>query len=575
MIIVKTEEFNRQVLYDLAYLAIFKKEYLNSIKNWDSQGKLLKIGYRNQPSKTLKFIGSYTEKKLGSYVSDIDTILLLDKINDPRFFLRIKDILKNIDKTPFKFVRFYCGYVKGLEPAWKIGEKGQCDFDLKKVNEWLENLQKNYPEIYEKIKPYLEKDTISVMDVLKANSILEPYISLNWTKDEIINGYKIYNSVKYDFEEMFITYKRYRVIKFIYKYKDSYCFIDVNIKSNDLSSSTNDDYQNYYTNNKHELYKSLKRKIYESKSADYLEDRKNTIGHITPLAAFSDFIGRMKKYKIIPPEKIEEMEVYARKYAEENNIPTIDYDELKKIIAEKVTPLYEKYKEFIQDKYKEDIFVLEIRTLQINQQVPKSIIEKRQRSGYDCTLFPMNVKHIKFIYKKAKDSLLDPFKVYDCVFKSCENTLLSLPWLLDNIFIAKKYKIIKEDDNYSLYLDDKKIETSTDLKKLQLICLTGTTEFRKPYMWYVQWNKAFTKYVEDKRGEKENISLIYNRGNAIMKITPRIKDRVLVLSEKNIIYEGFVISEHENGYGMFLKKKDPPIYIGKSFRRNWNLVKQN
>jgi hypothetical protein len=563
-IIVKTEEFNRKFLYDLADLTIVQNEYLNSIKKFDSEGRLLNIGYGRQPSRNVKFVGSYTEKNIGNYITDIDVNIIVS-LND-HFFDRLKNILENIDKTPFIFTNFYYGYIQGLEPAWSIGEKGECDFNLEKVNKWFENT-KNYPEIYEKVKPYLSKNTISMMDILTVNKILEPYISLNWTKDEIIQGYKIYNGVRYDFRKIFTESKKYKVLEFMYKYKNIYCSVDLKIIPKD-SVVFNESYRVYYYNeNKYELYKSLKRKIRNDKIPEYLEERKKAIGHITPLLFFIEYANKIKKYNLIPQEKLT---TFIRTYADTHKIATIDYDKLKRILREKITPLYQKYKQFIKDEYKEDNFVLEIRTLQLNEQVPKSLIEKRQKAGYDCTLFPMNAEHIKFIYRKARDTLIDPYKLYDCIIKSSHNTKFLLPWLITNIFVKKNYKIRKEQDTYSLYLDDKKIESSTELKPLQLTCLIGKKETEKSDTWYVQWSKPFAKFVEERRGERDVISLIYEKGNAVMKKTPQVGDKALVLSEKNIIYKGIVISEHERGYGLRLTKIEP-VYVGKWFRRNWNL----
>lgn len=564
-IIVKTEEFNRKFLYDLADLTIVKNEYLNSIKKFDSEGRLLNIGYGRQPSKNVKFVGSYTEKNIGNYITDIDVNIIVS-LND-HFFDRLKNILENLDKTPFVFTTFYYGYIKGLEPCWSIGEKGECDFNLEKVNKWVRKTEKNYPEIYEKVKPYLSKNTISMMDILSIDKILEPYIKLSWTKEEIIQCYKMYNGVRYDFRKIFAESKKYKVLEFMYKYGDIYCSVDLKIIPKE-SVVLDESYRvYYYSENKYELYKSLKRKIRKDKIPEYLEERKKSIGHITPLLFFIEYAKKIKKYKLIPIEKLTK---FIRIYADEHKIGTVDYDKLQGILREKITPLYEKYKKFIKDEYKEDNFVLEIRALQLEQQVPKSLIEKRQKSGYDCTLFPMNAEDIKVIYKKAQDSLIDSYKLYDCIIKSSENTKFLLPWLINNIFVKKNYKIRKEYDSYSLYLDDKKIESSTDLKLLQLTCLIGKKEMVKSCTWYVQWSKPFAKFVEERRGEKDVISLIYDRGNAIMKKTPKVGDKALVLSEKNIIYEGIVISEHERGYGLRLRKIEA-VYVGKWFRRNWNL----
>ena len=62
MIIRKTVKFHRKFLRDIADITIFKKEYMDSIERWENDGKdLFQVGYKNQPSKTLKFLGYITD----------------------------------------------------------------------------------------------------------------------------------------------------------------------------------------------------------------------------------------------------------------------------------------------------------------------------------------------------------------------------------------------------------------------------------------------------------------------------------------------------------------------------------
>lgn len=475
MIIIKTEEFHRRFLYDLAALTIFKKEYLESIQKWDREGKLLDIGFGKQPSNNVKFFGSYFDKKIGNPITDVDVILLVNSVGDIRFYLRLVDILKNLDRTRFKFVRFYCGYIEGLQPPWQIGEHGDCTFNLEKVEAWMANVKEKYPAIYAKVAPYLAKDSISMDDLIKADHAIEPNISLTWTREEIIKGYKMHNGLKYDFRIAMHTYNRYRVMKFLYEYQGKYCLVDLNFVSRDKSiPRTQKDSVTYYTNDTYKKYKYLKKMLEEDKMAEFMDERKKAIGHITPLAAFVELFTKLKKYNIIPPEKLRAMEEYAKDYAKKNNINTIDDDKIQEMILEKITPLYEKYKNFIRDKYKEDIFVFNVRTLQLHDQVPKKVIIERQLLGYDCTLFPINIKQIKFLYKKAKETLLDPYTLYVCIHDAWLKTSgLPLNWVIDNIFTGKKYRITAKDDKYVLYIDNKEVKTSSKLKKLQLKALTG------------------------------------------------------------------------------------------------------
>jgi len=475
MIIIKTEEFNKRFLYDLAALTVFKNEYLESIARWDREGKLLSIGYGKQPSKSVKFFGSYFDKKVGNPITDVDVILLIDSVKDQRFYMRLNDILKNLNKTRFTFVRFYCGYIDGLEPPWKIGENGECDFDLAKIEVWMANVKEKYPEVYARIAPYLDKDTISMDDLIKADQAMEPKISLTWTKDEIIQGYKMYNGQRYDFKTAMYTYNRYRVMKFLYEYEGKYCLVDLNFVAKDKSiPRTTKDSVTYYTDDAYKKFKYLKRMLRDDQMEEFVADRKKAIGHITPLAAFVELFTKLKKYNIIPPDRLIEMEKYAQDYAKANNIDTIDDDKLQALIVEKITPLYNKYKNFIKDNHKEDIFVFNVRAIQLHEQVPKSIIKERQKLKYDCTLFPTSIKQIKQLYRKSVDALLDPYAVYVCIHDTwLRHSSLPLDWILDNIFTKQAYKIVAVRNKYTLYLNNVAVKTSSKLKKLQYTALAS------------------------------------------------------------------------------------------------------
>lgn len=472
MIVIKTEKFHKKIIYDMADLAMFRNEYLESIIKWDREGKLMSIGYGHQPSKTVKFFGSYFDKKIGSHVTDIDVILLINSVSDSRFQQRLVDILKRLDKTNFKFVRFYCGYIQGLEPPWTIGDNADCKFDIDKVDAWLKNVEVKYPNVYAKVKRFLDKDTISMDDLINSDQAIEPNISLTWTKEEIIQGYKIYNGVHYSFNEAMRTYNRYRVMKFLYKYEGRYCLVDLNFVSRDKSIPRSmKDPVTYYKNNVYKKYKYLKKMLRQDKLQGYFDDRKEAIGHITPLAAFAELIQRLKKYNIVSLEELKNMEDYAKDYADNHGISTIDHDEIQEIITEKITPLYEKYKKFIKEQFKQDIYIFNIRNVQLNDQVPKRVLRKRHKLGYDCPLFPINVKHIEYIYQKARDIILDPYKLYTCL--SISNTNLPFPWVIENVFANKKYKIVEKDGKYTLFMGNDVVKKSSRLQKLQRIALTG------------------------------------------------------------------------------------------------------
>lgn len=471
MLIKKTEDFHKAFLYDLADLTIYKHEYIDSLRKFDQEGKLNTIGFGNQPSKNVKFFGSYFTKQFGSDISDIDVILLVKSISEPNLYLRLPQILKNLHNTHFKFIRFYCGYIKGLEPPWKIGDAGSCNFDYTKVKEWIKSIKKDYKEVYEKIKPFLLKDTISMLDIVHADEAIKPLISLIWTKEEVIQGYKIYNGVKYDFRETMINYKRNRVIKLMYEYKNSYCLVDLNIFTRDSSVSIGPkDILSYYTDNRYKKFKYLKKLLDKTVLDEYLQDTRKNIGHITPLASFVDLIEKLKKYNLASKAKIQSLEKEAQTYASRNNIPTINYDELQKIILEKIEPLYTKYKVFIEDKHKLNMFIIDVRLKQIEDQVPIEEIIERQKQGYECPLFPMDVKHIRFLYFKCTDLLLDPMETFKCLRKACRKKGIDIRKAI-KVLDSGDFKISKKGDTYSLYKSSQLVARDTDLKNLQLKAL--------------------------------------------------------------------------------------------------------
>lgn len=472
MLIKKTKDFHRTFLYDLANISIYKNEYLDSLARVEREGTLDSVGFGNQPSKYIKFLGSYFKKPFDTFISDIDIVYIVKSIDDPNIYLRIPQIFKNLDKTRFRYIRIYSGYIQGLEPPWKIGDTGTCQFDYTKVKKWVKSLKSSYRTIYDKLKPFLLKDTISMLDLVNADEAIKPDISLTWTRDEIIQGYKIYNGVKYDFKQTMITYNKTRIIKFIYEYKGSYCLVDVNIYSNDINVSSGPrDIISYYTNNKYKKYKYLKKMLPKQLVDEYIIDTRNATGYITPLASYIDLINKLKKYKIASPQKIQELEKEASEYAKRNKIPTLDYDEIQKIILEKITPLYDKYTNFIEDKHKLNLFIIDVRVSQIEDQVPVNELIKRQEEGYDCPLFPVDVKQIRFLYFKCKDLKLDPLKVYKCILKACRKKGFDLRVAITKILDTGNFKILKKDNRYILFKDEKIVKISDKVEELQLVAL--------------------------------------------------------------------------------------------------------
>ena len=474
MLITKTPEFHKKFLYDMADIAIFSREYREAIADWDRKGQLDTIGYRHQPSRNVKFVGSYPSKAYGKFVTDIDTQCIIKSVQDPGFYARLSQILQNLDRTNFKFGRFYCGYIEGLQPPWSVGDSGECQFDYDRVDKWLTQIKKSHPHIYEKCKP-LTGDMISMEDLVKVDTDIDPYISITWTKSDVIKGYKIHDGLRYDLKECMRTYDRQRVFKYLYKYNNSYCLVDMTLLARDLSvPSSSKNMLVYYTGNVQKKFKVLKKILTPGVDSEYFKDISESIGHITPLASAIEMIDKCKKYSIMSEAEVKAMEEHAKEYAKKHKIDTIEYRSLQKMISERLKPLYAKYRNFVLPEKKRELYVYDIRTLQISEKVSKTVTSLRNRLGFDCSLFPVSVKHIEYIYDKSMDALLDPYQMYNCIKEASDTHRIYMPVLIENIFSKENYKIKSTDENTFILLRDKiEVKKSRNLQKLQRIVLIG------------------------------------------------------------------------------------------------------
>jgi hypothetical protein len=230
----------------------------------------------------------------------------------------------------------------------------------------------------------------------------------------------------------------------------------------------------YYTGNVLKKFKLLKKNLIPDFYSEYFKDISETIGHITPLAASIEMIDNCKKYNIMSETEIKDMEEHAKEYAKKHKIETIDYSYLQKMISDRLEPLYVKYRQFVLPEKKRELYVYDIRTKQIDEKVSKRVITLRNRLGFDCSLFPVNVKHIEYLYDKSMDSLLDPYQMYRCIKYACDLHNLYMPLVIENIFTKENYKIKSKDENTSILLRDKiEVKESKNLKKLQRIVLFG------------------------------------------------------------------------------------------------------
>ena len=249
----KMFDAHKKLLHAVSEIAINRDLYEKELCIFET-GDIVCIGHNNQFSKTVKFFGSYFEKKLDELITDIDILQILNFSDD--FIVRLKEIVKS---EKFKFVRFHCGYNKKLRIPWKIDYYSDNHYyDNVKVEEWVDYIRKNYPSLYGKISHIFSKDTISLQDIVNTEEILEKDILLLWTKDDIEKGIKIVDGLEYKLQDELLNYKGNKLIKFIYKYDQYHCLVDVNFreyKNKDCRKWKNNKYERY----SNDVYKKFKR----------------------------------------------------------------------------------------------------------------------------------------------------------------------------------------------------------------------------------------------------------------------------------------------------------------------------
>ena len=528
--LIKTPESHLKFIHDISTLLIQSKSYNQVISEYSNE-QLLDIRSQNLPY-SVGFFGSYFTKPMGRYFSDIDIVQYVNL--DDKFFLRFFQILENLKKSKiFKLIRVYCGYRRGLEIPWdlqsdKKENEGSCDFSISKLENLFRTAKEKYPNIYSLIKPYQDKHTLSIKDVLDIENILKPVSSILWTFDEILKRRKMVDGVMYDFKKEFINYPMYRVVKFLYKYgnKDKvlnsgdWCMIDVNFRTTSYAkSSIKRDFTDiiaFYENDTYKKFKNIKKYLGKQATEEYVKEFSSTISHITPLAGRIEMINRIKKFKLLDEKEIDSLENDAIMYANKNNIPTIDYNQLQQLIRNKTLNLYDKFRPKIEKRYRKNFFIYEARLPQFTTQNSKETLRKKEADSLkttnsavssveDCPFFLISVRILTIIYHRSVGLLLNPLTVLNCiethrVFDADENE-----WDADDkdeINEQDLLQLFRTKNRYMIERGDKSQGSNERGDKSQ-----GSNE-RGPI-----WNVVMLKIFRDLWKEQKNVENIeYEQG---------------------------------------------------------------
>jgi hypothetical protein len=284
---IKTREFNIKFINDVQQIIFESKKYREGLSRVHPDRDPNYIIETKGLFENVTFIGSYAKKKYGDVISDIDIRQKVKYINE-NLISRLRQIISNLrSSSTIKFIRFYCGSRENIRIPWSINEEGYFIFELDKTFQWINNLRKYIPltlqnflesklnyTAYGGLDGSLFRDPpekqgvgssyISIKELLEIEKMLEPYIELSWSENDIINGYKIddIDGIRYDLLDTLKKNKhRKNVIKYIYIYTyengpfrgtKEYCLIDMSINFSIINNQ-----MIYYMDDSYKKFKSL------------------------------------------------------------------------------------------------------------------------------------------------------------------------------------------------------------------------------------------------------------------------------------------------------------------------------
>ncbi len=470
--LIKTKEFHERLLHDLADIVIASKKYREQL---NKAGSNLEMSYKKQLFSSVKFVGSYPEKPYGSAITDIDFFQIV--VFDDKFLARIKQIFENLRYTNFIFVRFYCGEDSDLVPPWIIDAEGGCSFSLEESDRWLKKIKpildvRQLRSVYNHIWDILSRLSLSLRDLLDVEKLLEPYISISWTGEEIVKGYKTVNNKRFDFLRTLQTYKKKKTLKFVYRYEQEYCLIDMSLKQfqKDVQPPDFATIRAYYENDTYKIIKSFKRYMKPEANQFYKDEFRKAVGNLTGLAGRLELISKLKKYRVLSPDVITRLENDCKEHAQKGGVCTTNEEELKSMIDKNTRHLTELFEKLVQPQFKPEIFIYQTRALEAGQQISKDVIRDRLRGGNMCPFYRIDITDLKRLYFISTRALLDPKKVLECLYEAC-NMYKKDPYAeAKTLFKDTGLSIVVENNQASLMNGSKVIKT-TRLSKINVIQL--------------------------------------------------------------------------------------------------------
>ena len=421
--------------------------------------------------KPVRIKGSYTIKKMGDILSDID--IQASVYFTPNLLKIIHNIIqKNRYKNnPFTFIHMIVGKYKEFTFPWLIDNEGGCYYSIQSTKKWFSTLKKHNlvpNSVLDFIAIKLFSKTIKISDLIDVENVLYKYSGILWEEDDIIHRYKYVRGVRYDLlEEM--TYET-PVMEYLYSYMNEYINIDFALVDTKHMVMPRTKLYPYYTNNYYKIMKTFRWKL----KHEYTEEYLNTMKKVEVFIAIKYKISTIQTILLHRHGKIKLDKLYTNLYdnlsylfKENKRISLEDADKkidylINDILKDKVNYYLDKVAK--KDERRKILFFL-LRGIESQKPISHSDLEK------NGMLFPYFTKEYNKICILANRLLIDQNTFFECFVEIAVKHHISLRELIQDIFPKNKFNIGMYNKNMILLRNFNKTIGIYNIKKLHDIQL--------------------------------------------------------------------------------------------------------
>lgn len=436
--ILKTEEFDRKLQAD-------KKELL---------------GYKGN---YMYIKGSYRDKPIGSYLTDID-IVLEANYDDKNFLEMVRRILVNIGRSKnWIFLYSNQGASDEIQIPWSVTNDSSCIYDQNEAKIWFNKNKHLFSrKDIEFVAKKLFSEYISLRDIEQVYTFIYLKYKIQWKARDVFRGFIIYDNHKYDFLKM--VKKRGIVFKLVYHPdENTYIPIDFAIADKKYTNKIPPpaiSIRRFYTKEWYHTLKYYRR--YLPKSGKIRDEYTNIMkSQEFQISLYFQLImlSMMKSvsYDPVIVQKIfNNMEPYIRNYTLNKDIDECA-DIMMNIVNNSLADFIRYFSNYLVKPYTVNLFYLN-RAIEANIPISQKLIAERAKKGIQCPFLVTTPEEFDIMTDIAKRSLIDAEKLIECFITVCNNTNTNMQDFL-KITGNNKLSLKKLENTVILYDNEKEIDT--------------------------------------------------------------------------------------------------------------------